>query len=51
MTRRALPAAALLGLALTAGCPSDAPNPPRLWLYLDGSETNVKLIPYEPEPF
>jgi hypothetical protein len=35
-----------------AGCPGPDPeNPPKLWLYLDGSETEVKLIDREPEPF
>lgn len=42
---------ALACLALTAGCPSGPENPPRLWLYLDGVETEVKLVDYEPEPF
>ena len=44
---------ALLALAapLLAGCPSEAGNPPKLWLYLDGGETGVKLVDYEPDPF
>jgi hypothetical protein len=43
----------LLALAapLLGGCPSDAKNPAKLWLYLDGAETEVKLVDYEPEPF
>jgi hypothetical protein len=44
---------ALLALAapLLGGCPSDARNPAKLWLFLDGSETEVLLVDYEPEPF
>lgn len=35
-----------------AACPSDEDgNAPRLWLALDGTETQVKLIDYEPPPF
>jgi hypothetical protein len=36
-----------------SACPGpEAPeNPPRLWLYLDGAETRVRLIPEEPDPF
>lgn len=39
-----------------AACPGDdAPpiteNPERLWLALDGNETQVRLVPEEPEPF
>jgi hypothetical protein len=35
-----------------AGCPSDPPeNPPILWLALDGSETQVRLVDTEPRPF
>jgi hypothetical protein len=49
--RTALATTALACLALTAGCPSDPENPPRLWLYLDGSETEVMLVDYEPDPF
>ena len=42
-------ALALLGLA---ACPADdAANPERLWLALDGSELQVRLIDYEPPPF
>jgi hypothetical protein len=43
-----LPAALLLALA---GCPSSDDNPPRLWLALDGSETEVKLVDTEPPPY
>ena len=44
---------ALLVLAapLLAGCPSDPKNPPKLWLYLDGGETEVMLVDFEPGPF
>ncbi|HVK85081.1 MAG TPA: hypothetical protein VM513_13285 [Kofleriaceae bacterium] len=46
---RSLAALALLGLA---ACPADdAANPERLWLALDGSELQVRLIDYEPPPF
>jgi hypothetical protein len=48
----------LVGAALSAVClscsddaPPDGPNPPRLWLALDGSEVEVKLSPVEPPPF
>lgn len=51
ITARATIACALLGLGLTAACPADPSNPPRLWLYLDGSETEVLLVDYEPDPF
>ena len=41
--------AAVLSLA---ACPSDDPtNPPILWLALDGSETQVRLVDTEPLPF
>ena len=41
---------AVFGLA---GCPDPAPtgNPARLWLALDGSETMVRLVPEEPDPY
>ena len=43
------------GLALATGaCSDDAPagpNPARLWLALDGSEVQVRLIPIEPPIF
>lgn len=44
----------LFAPALLAACPGDdAPlaNAERLWLALDGSETMVRLVPQEPEPF
>ena len=37
-----------------AACSDDAPpngNPEVLWLALDGSETEVKLVSTEPPPF
>lgn len=38
-----------------AACSDDAPpaprNPDKLWLGLDGSEIQVKLVPVEPDPF
>ena len=37
---------------LAAGCPSGGDkNPPVLWLALDGSETQVRLVDVEPVPF
>jgi len=47
---------ALVGAAvLLGGCPGDdgppGPNPSRLWLALDGSEVEVRLIAVEPPPF
>lgn len=46
-------ACAVAGLA---GCPGDDEpppngNPPRLWLALDGSEIQVRLVSVEPPPF
>lgn len=38
-------------ILLLAACPSEDTNPPQLWLALDGVETQVKLIDYEPPPF
>ena len=40
--------------ALLGGCPDDEPvraNPARLWLALDGRETEVRLVPVEPPEF
>lgn len=38
---------------LAAACADDAPpaNPGRLWLALDGSEVQVRLVPVEPPPY
>ena len=42
----------LLGLLVgVAGCPSDDSNPAVLWLGLDGSEAQVKLVGEEPRPY
>jgi hypothetical protein len=46
----------VIGLFALAACSDDSPdpsnlNPPKLWLALDGSETQVKLIDVEPRPF
>ena len=42
----------LLLLGLLAGCPSDDNgNPAVLWLALDGSELQVKLVGEEPQPY
>ncbi len=44
----------LLTVLLAQGCSDDAPvspNPARLWLALDGSELQVRLIPVEPPEF
>ena len=43
-------ALAVAALAL-AGCPGGDKNPPVLWLALDGSETQVRLVDVEPVPF
>jgi hypothetical protein len=43
--------AALAALALVPGCPAPEDNPPTLWLALDGRETEVKLVDFEPPPF
>jgi hypothetical protein len=43
-------AVALLA-ALLPGCPSDDGNPAVLWLALDGTETQVKLVDEEPRPY
>lgn len=48
MRRIAPLALVLLGLA---GCSDGKSNPPRLWLYLQGGETDVMLVDYEPPPF
>jgi hypothetical protein len=54
MNRPSLLLCSLGALALSA-CPSDDappdPNPSRLWLALDGSELQVRLVPVEPPPF
>ena len=41
----------LLAAPLLGGCPSDPKNPAKLWLFLDGAVTEVKLVDFEPEPF
>ncbi len=53
---RGLSIVGLVGVALAAlgACSDDAPagpNPARLWLALDGSEVQVRLIPIEPPIF
>jgi len=51
---RALPITPLLLGLLVSGCPSSGPsdgNPKTLWLATDLTETRVKLIPSEPDPF
>jgi hypothetical protein len=45
---------AALSIAVLSGCSDDAPgslNPAKLWLALDGSETNVRLADFEPNPY
>jgi hypothetical protein len=44
-------ARAALAIALLGGCPSSEENAPTLWLALDGRETEVKLVEFEPEPY
>jgi len=41
----------LVSLSVLAGCPSDDGNPAVLWLGLDGSELQVKLVDEEPRPY
>jgi hypothetical protein len=43
-------ALAVCTLGVLAGCPADPENPPRLWVFLQGSETDVMLIDHEPPP-
>jgi len=46
--------AGLAALAVLAACGPDDPtgaNPPVLWLFLDGVETEVLLTPVEPAPY
>lgn len=56
-SRRMFVLASLAGAVAigSSGCSDDAPpvgpNPPRLWLALDGSEIAVKLSPVEPPIF
>ena len=38
-------------LCMLAGCPSSEENAPVVWLSLDGRETEVKLVEFEPPPF
>jgi hypothetical protein len=40
--------ALVLSLLALASCPAD---PTRLWLALNGSELQVRLVPVEPDPF
>lgn len=55
ISRRAATLALAAPFALAwAACADDAPagpNPARLWLALDGSEVQVRLVPVEPPPF
>jgi hypothetical protein len=41
---------ALSALALLGGCPSDG-NASTVWLYINGSETDVILVDFEPPPY
>lgn len=50
-SRAALAVVLAAGLAGLTGCPDSAGNARTLWLALDGRETEVKLIDYEPPPF
>ena len=51
MTRFAPPLLVLAVVPALGACPSSDENPERLWLGLDGTETQVKLIDYEPPPY
>jgi len=50
MIRPTLP---VLIATIAAACSSgpQEPNPPRLWLALQGAETEVRLVPEEPPPY
>jgi hypothetical protein len=41
----------IASVAMLAGCPSEEGNPSVLWLALDGSELQVRLVDEEPIPF
>jgi hypothetical protein len=43
--------AALAALAALGGCPGPDENPAKLWLALDGRETEVRLVDFEPPPY
>jgi len=46
------PLVALLFAAALAACgPSGPRNPPQLYITLNGSESMIKLVPVEPNPF
>ncbi len=52
--RPMLALAVVCGVSALTACSDDAPsgpNPPRLWLALDGSEVQVRLVAVEPPPF
>jgi hypothetical protein len=51
MKHHLLALASLTGVSALAGCPSDDGNPAVLWLALDGSELQVKLVGEEPSPY
>ena len=53
---RAFATAAVVAASVSlGGCPGPDPlpdnNPPRLWLALRGSETQVQLVDHEPLPY
>lgn len=39
---------ALAALGLLGGCPAPEENAPTLWLALDGRETEVRLVEFQP---
>ena len=56
MTRSRTLAMVTMAMAagVSSGCPNDpapGPNPPILWLGLDGSETEVRLVTVEPAEY
>jgi hypothetical protein len=51
MTRSLAPLITLLGIAACSDDTVAPHNPDKLWLGLDGSEIQVKLVPAEPDPF
>ena len=51
MNRSLAPLIALFGIAACSDDTVAPHNPDKLWLGLDGSEVQVKLVPAEPDPF
>ncbi len=41
----------MAGALVSCGGNNGAPNPPELWLALDGDELHARLVDHEPPPF